>query len=160
MKSKLYNHLRNETGQAFVEFALTFTLFLVLVFGVFEVGRLLFYYSAITTAAREGARYGSAAGGIGEEINFYEDCDGIIAAATRVGQFAGVRSWDVTIEYDDGENNSKGTCWSPTDEIELGDRVIVTVSGEFEPFVGLTNFPPIEIQSTERRTIVKDVEVR
>jgi Flp pilus assembly protein TadG len=151
---------RKDEGQAFVEFALTLTLFLLLVLGILEVGRLLFYYSAITTAAREGARYGSAAGGLGGSQNYYEDCAGIIGAATRVGQFAGVRAWDVQIQYDDGNNNLKGTCGAPSSDIVLGDRIIVTVNGDYEPFAGLVPIPPFTISSVERRTIVKDVEVR
>jgi len=120
----------------------------------------MFYYSAITTSAREGARYGSAAGGIGGSINYYEDCNGIIAAATRVGQYAGVRAWNVQVSYDDGSGTSKGTCGSPSSEIELGDRIIVQVDGDYDPFVGLVNFESFTISSVERRTIVKDVEIQ
>lgn len=160
MKSELQGKQRQEKGQAFVEFALTLSLFLLLVLGIIEMGRLLFYYSAITTAAREGARYGSAAGGLSGSQNYYEDCTGIIGAATRVGQFAGVRAWDVQVTYDDGSGNAKGSCGAPTSEIELGDRIIVQVTGEFHPFAGLTGLGEIPITSTERRTIVKDVEVR
>jgi Flp pilus assembly protein TadG len=160
MKSELLGKHSKEKGQAFVEFALTITLFLLLVLGIIEVGRLLFYYSAIATAAREGARYGSAAGGLGGSQNYYEDCAGIIGAATRVGQFAGVRAWDVQITYDDGSGNAKGSCGSPTSEIELGDRIIVQVNGDYEPFAGLIPIGGFTITSIERRTIVKDVEVR
>jgi hypothetical protein len=160
MKSELQGKRRKEKGQAFVEFALTLGLFLLLVLGIIEVGRLLFYYSAITTAAREGARYGSAAGGLAGSQNYYEDCAGIIGAATRVGQFAGVRAWNVQVTYDDGNNNPKGSCGSPTSAIELGDRIIVQVDGDYEPLAGLIPLPPFTISSIERRTIVKDVEVR
>ncbi len=160
MKSELLRDQKKEKGQALVEFALTFTLFLVLVFGIFEVGRLMFYFIAINTAAREGARFGSASGGLGGGINYYEDCTGIENAAIRIGQFAGIRAYNVTIEYDDGSGSSKGSCGSPTDTIGLGDRVIVTVSGTFEPFVGLINFSSFEIVETERRTIVRDVEIK
>ena len=160
MKSELQGKRSKEKGQAFVEFALTLGLFLLLVLGIIEVGRLLFYYSAITTAAREGARYGSAAGGLAGSQHYYEDCAGIIGAATRVGQFAGVRAWNVQVTYDDGTGNSKGNCGSPTSEIELGDRIIVQVDGDYHPFAGLIPIDPFTITSTEKRTIVKDVEVR
>jgi len=159
MKSELKGKRSKEKGQAFVEFALTLGLFLLLVLGIIEVGRLLFYYSAITTAAREGARYGSAAGGLAGSQNYYEDCAGIIGAATRVGQFAGVRAWDVQIEYIDENGAIFGNCGS-TSDIELGDRIVVTVNGDYEPFAGLIPIETFTITSTERRTIVKDVEVR
>ena len=165
MKSELQGKRSKEKGQAFVEFALTLGLFLLLVLGIIEVGRLLFYYSAITTAAREGARYGSAAGGLAGSQHYYEDCAGIIGAATRVGQFAGVRAWNVQVEYESFDEGSRtfsynGNCGAPIDAIELGDRIVVIVHGEFEPLAGLTGLGGIDIESTEKRTIVKDVEVR
>ena len=46
-------------GQAMVEFALVIPVMLLLVFGVVEFGRAYYTYSALTNAARKGARYGS-----------------------------------------------------------------------------------------------------
>jgi Flp pilus assembly protein TadG len=43
-------------GQALVEFALVFPVALVVLFGVFDVGRLVFIYTGLTNGAREGAR--------------------------------------------------------------------------------------------------------
>ena len=43
-------------GQALVEFALVFPIALVVLFGVFDVGRLVFIYTGLTNGAREGAR--------------------------------------------------------------------------------------------------------
>ena len=45
-------------GQAMVEFALVAPLLFVLIFGVIEAGRFVFYYELLNHAAREGARYG------------------------------------------------------------------------------------------------------
>jgi Flp pilus assembly protein TadG len=45
-----------------VEFALVLPLLLVVMFGLIEVGRLLFIYSVVFTSTREAARYGSASG--------------------------------------------------------------------------------------------------
>ena len=44
------------TGQALVEFALVLPIFLLIVFGVFELGRAVFAYNTVANAAREGAR--------------------------------------------------------------------------------------------------------
>jgi Flp pilus assembly protein TadG len=44
-------------GQALVEFALVAPLFFVLLFGIIEVGRFIFYYEVLNNATREGARY-------------------------------------------------------------------------------------------------------
>jgi len=50
--------LRRQAGQAAVELALVIPLLLLLVFGVFEFGRLLNAYLTLQHAAREGARLG------------------------------------------------------------------------------------------------------
>jgi Flp pilus assembly protein TadG len=43
-------------GQALVEFALVIPLFLLIVVGLFDLGRAVFAYNTLTNAAREGAR--------------------------------------------------------------------------------------------------------
>lgn len=43
-------------GQALVEFALVIPLFLLLLVGLFDLGRAVFAYNTLTNAAREGAR--------------------------------------------------------------------------------------------------------
>jgi Flp pilus assembly protein TadG len=48
---------QNERGAALVEFSICATLFLTVVFGVLEFGRLLWTHNALTDAARRGARY-------------------------------------------------------------------------------------------------------
>jgi Flp pilus assembly protein TadG len=44
-------------GQALVEFALVAPLFFILLFGIIEAGRFIFYYETLSSATREGARY-------------------------------------------------------------------------------------------------------
>jgi Flp pilus assembly protein TadG len=44
-------------GQALVEFAIVVPVLFLMILGVFEVGRLVFYYHTINHATREGARY-------------------------------------------------------------------------------------------------------
>ena len=48
---------RRRKGQAIVEFALVAPLFFVLMFGLFEFGRAIYYTQIVNNAAREGARY-------------------------------------------------------------------------------------------------------
>ena len=45
-------------GQTLVEFALLLPVFILLVVVVFDLGRAVYYYSAIYNAAREGVRFG------------------------------------------------------------------------------------------------------
>lgn len=47
---------RRGAGQALVEFSLIIPLFLLLLVGVFDLGRAVFSYNTLTNAAREGAR--------------------------------------------------------------------------------------------------------
>jgi hypothetical protein len=44
-------------GQAMVEFAMVAPMFFLLLFGIVEAGRFVFYYETLSHATREGARY-------------------------------------------------------------------------------------------------------
>ena len=50
---------RRPLGQALVEFALVLPVFLLIVFGIIDVGRYVYMNNAFNQAAREAARYGS-----------------------------------------------------------------------------------------------------
>ncbi|HKJ27084.1 MAG TPA: TadE/TadG family type IV pilus assembly protein [Anaerolineales bacterium] len=47
-----------KTGQAIVEFALIALLLFLVVIVIFDLGRAIFYFTNLSNAAREGARYG------------------------------------------------------------------------------------------------------
>jgi hypothetical protein len=156
-----------ERAQGMVEFALALPLLLTLILGVIEGGRLLFIYSAVNTASREAVRYGSAAGDVGGYVTHYEDCDGIRAAARRMGNFAGVQDSDIDITYDHGPGTPAIASCNPTfsiddpsvEQVNLGDRVVVQVQADYQPIVPLVNFPPFTISTVARRVIVKDVAI-
>ena len=48
--------VHHSRGQSLVEFALVLPLFVLLLVGVFDLGRAFFAYIAISNAAREGTR--------------------------------------------------------------------------------------------------------
>jgi Flp pilus assembly protein TadG len=50
-------HRRHSIGQAMVELAFTLPIFLVILLGLVEGGRYVFYSETLNHAAREGARY-------------------------------------------------------------------------------------------------------
>jgi Flp pilus assembly protein TadG len=52
-------------GQSLVEFALTIPIFLLIILAFIDLGRGLYYYSALNNAVREGARHAS--------INLFND---------------------------------------------------------------------------------------
>ncbi|MDI3340569.1 MAG: TadE/TadG family type IV pilus assembly protein [Sphaerobacter sp.] len=53
---------RHATGQGLVEFAISALLFFTFIFGIIEMGWLLYTHHQVTAAAREGARYASVHG--------------------------------------------------------------------------------------------------
>jgi Flp pilus assembly protein TadG len=69
MISRIAGRVRDERGQALVEFALIFTMLVVLLFGVAEFGRGWFYANALSNGARDGARYASLQPKAGFETN-------------------------------------------------------------------------------------------
>ncbi len=134
-------------GQAMVEFALAFTVFLLVLLGVVEFGRLLVAFSSVYAASREAARYGAA-------VETANDCSGIEDAAVRVGGFGGVQASHVVITYPDDAACSGCPCST----VGLGDRVKVTVTTPFQ-FIVL-NFRTINISSTTSRSIIKGVQIQ
>jgi Flp pilus assembly protein TadG len=56
MANRRSNTTSKNAGQSLVEFALILPLFVLIIIGVFDLGRAYFAYIAISNAAREGAR--------------------------------------------------------------------------------------------------------
>ena len=70
---------RSQRSQALVEFAVISPLFLLVVFSAIDISRLLYAYTAISSAARDGARTASLSGSL------FSDCQ-IIREVELVGQ--------------------------------------------------------------------------
>lgn len=149
---------KRQNAQAMVEFALVIGILLVLVYGMLEVGRLLFVYSTIISAAREAVRYGSATGLV-SGASQYKDCTGIRAAAQKVDFLNAIDDTDIVISYDHGPGTAIFTTCPPTMALVSGDRVIVQVSGTFTPVSAFIPLNPMTIQSSSMRTILGKVEV-
>jgi Flp pilus assembly protein TadG len=49
---------REERGQDLAEYALILPIFLLVIMSIFDMGRAVYYYSALQNSVREGARYG------------------------------------------------------------------------------------------------------
>jgi hypothetical protein len=144
-----------------VEFALVLPMLILALFGVIEVGRLLFIYNAVATSSREAARYGSAAGDVGGYLAHYEDCNGIRAAAKRMGSLVGIQDADITISYDHGPNTPvfASVCPPSGEPVRLGDRVVVEVIAYYQPMVNFVNLAPFPLRSVTSRSIIKDVSI-
>lgn len=114
------NNMRNQRnsnrgdgrrGAQMVEFALTFLMFLMLVVGIFEGGRMVWTYTTLSHAARQGSRAAIVHG----ERNPWAD-DAPVTAAVRA-QAIGLPASSVSVT----------TTWSDTDK-KGGSVVTVTAS--------------------------------
>ena len=81
---------RGRRGQSMVEFALVVPVFILLLVGLFDLGRAVYAYNTVNNAAREAGRLAI--------VDQYEDHikDEALAAATGVG----VLRDDVTVTYE------------------------------------------------------------
>jgi Flp pilus assembly protein TadG len=55
-KHSIFRFVNGERGQSLVEFALVLPIFIIMLFGIIEFGRLWETVNVVTSAAREGAR--------------------------------------------------------------------------------------------------------
>jgi Flp pilus assembly protein TadG len=93
MKTRLK---RLERGQELVEFALVLILFLVVLMVIFDMGRAVYYYSAIHNAAREGARHGIADQNAGDIQAFAQN----VAVGLDIDPVVGITEDTVTVSID------------------------------------------------------------
>lgn len=158
---------RGEQGATAVEFSLLLPLLLTLLFGIFEFGRLFAAHTAVTTASREAARFGSALGNSVNSIPQFTDCAAIRDAARELIVMATLADSDIAIEYDSGPSTavvadcdtSDGTYPDPSTSLTSGSRIVVDVSFGFTssiPFLpaGLRN---TTLSSTDSRSIFTGV---
>lgn len=178
MVMKLRTHFKNrKPAQAMVEFALVLPVLLLIVYGIIEVGRLIFIYASVTTAARQAVRYASVTGVNDSGTIHYLDCAGIKAAAKNVGFIQPFQDSDIKINYDQGVN-SDGTPISFTNPylldpnpstdncplpgvfaVQNGDRVVVQVHTQYAPILDFIPLKPFTITSAAARTIIVDIPI-
>lgn len=152
---------RVPAGQSMVEFVLALPVLLILIMGTMEFGRFLAIYSMTNSASREAARFGAGVGDSGPGTGIhYLDCDGIRAAAARVST-ALLAVGTVVIEYDNGPGTPvfAPVCPPPGAQVELGTRIIVRVTANYEPVVPFVPIGPIDITSETKRTILTGIDV-
>lgn len=154
---------KSTKAQAMLEFALVFPVLIVLVYGIVELGRLLFIYSALTTASREAARWGSAAGpGLTADTPKYNDCLGIRTAARRSAILMSLTDGNITIHYDGGPDTADGSkgMSCPASSVKLGDRIVVSVTSYYAPIMPVPGISGFSITMKSGRTIMKDIEIK
>jgi Flp pilus assembly protein TadG len=156
-------------AQAIVEFMLALPVLLMLLYGIIEVGRLIFIFSSVANASRQAARYGSASGEV-DGVTFYEDCEGIRAVANQSAFI--ITFDDINITYDRGVNEDgsqipiKGVNPDPSIDscpigvpVRNGDRIIVQVSTTYEPIITLLPIEPLEVVSASARSFLISIPI-
>ena len=153
-------------AQAIVEFAIALPILMALLVGIFEVGRMMFIYTAVTNASREAVRYASAVGLDDSGNAKYQYCDGIRNMARRSAYFLTLADSDIAIAYDHGPGTgSFDTCSGSVDTgvvVNSGpdpDRVRVTVIATYSPMVNLIPIGSRTITASSARTILGIVDM-
>jgi len=157
-------------AQAIVEFMLALPVLLMLIYGIIEIGRLIFIFSSVANASRQAARYGSASGEI-DNVAFYQDCEGIRAVANQSAFI--ITFDDINVTYDRGVNPdgtqvpitgidpdpSVDSCPIEDYTVRNGDRIIVQVSTTYEPILTLLPLEPLEVVSASARSFLISVPI-
>jgi Flp pilus assembly protein TadG len=98
---------RHGEGQTLVEFALAFPILILIMFGVFDLGRAVFAYNTVANAARDGARVAMV-----NQIETSPDCNeskpiedpldphwSVKTCAANAATSLGIQPMDVTVTY-------------------------------------------------------------
>jgi hypothetical protein len=139
---------RGQRSQALVEFAVVSPLFLLVVFSAIDIGRLLYAYTAISSAARDGARTASLASAQ------FSDCQ-IIQELELVGQGFPLKMDPNSVVGNSDPNNPTGTLRPTTPPPN-------TAYGYIWPAVATANPPDNNCTSSSQRAVsptVKQVAV-
>jgi hypothetical protein len=160
-------HSHKSPAQAMVEFALVLPILLLLIYGLIEVGRLLFIYSSVVSAARQAARYGSTTGVNATGTFRYRDCGGMRDAAIRVGFLDRFTDEDIEIWHDEGEGVNQVSYCAPGMAIDNTftpttgniNRIRVRVHTQYSPIVPIVPLEPFELESVSARTILVSVPI-
>ena len=133
-----------QRSQTLVEFALVAPIFLILMFSAVDVCRLLYAYTAISSAARDGARTASLSGSL------FSDCQ-IIREVELVGQGFPVEMDPNSIAGDSDPNNPSGPLQPSTPPPNVGYAYIW-------PAVATANPPDGNCNSSQQRAISPTVK--
>jgi Flp pilus assembly protein TadG len=123
---------REDRGSSLIEFALISFMFVILLTGVVEMGRMVLVYTTIANAARAGARYaivhgGDRSGPGATGVNGASGPGNVTNVQTVVKNFASaglvnISALTITVSYPNGNNKA-------------GSPVTVQVAYTYDPFV-------------------------
>ena len=118
---------RRRSAAALVETAAVVTVFLMVLFGVFEYCRLLFVRQMVENAAREGARYAIVNT---NDSNLVTDTQAQVNARMG-GHTSAVLNWNVQVYYADSNGNNLGA----PQNAPFGSYIAVQIDCDYNPIV-------------------------
>ena len=134
MKTIQLDKTRSERGSMLVEGALCLTVYLMILFGTIDFGRMVFAYNFVSYAAREAARYAMVRGTTHPTT--------AAALLTYVqGEAIGLNSGSITVT----------PTWTP--DHTPGSTVQVLVQYSFQPIAPYMPGGPITLSSTSKMLI-------
>ena len=133
-------------GQALVEFAFVAPIFFLLLFGIIDFGRYVYYVQILNNAAREGARYAIVHGSDSFQPVGPTQDDATVAGIVRTYAVGVIGSGAVLIDP-----LLLGRSPGPTEPPECAEqqsgltRSRVTVTYDFHSLIPIVPIPPITI---------------
>jgi Flp pilus assembly protein TadG len=128
---------RRVFGQALAEFALVAPIFFLMLFGIIDFGRYVYYVQVLNNAAREGARYAIVHGDLGvPSTGPPDDSSGAAVKSTVRNYLVGV--------IDAGALTINAT-W-PAGTNLRGNLVTVQVDYQFRSVIPIVPIPPLTVR--------------
>ena len=127
--------LRSERGSELVEFALTSTLLMIVIFGIVNLGLVVWQYNMVANLAQEGARWASVRGA-GSSTP---------ASASDIQTYVNTRSIGMTVTVT--------ASWSPN--TSSGSTVTVQVQKPFNRFTSYVLPASMTLSSTAQMIIAR-----
>jgi Flp pilus assembly protein TadG len=157
VSARRFSRRRGAPGQGLVEFALVFPLIILLLMGIFDLGRAIYAYNTVANAARQGARVAA----VNQVVSANTQCDedrpvedplnpdwSIKACAASSAIALGIPTTAVTVSYSVPPGTTL-TCGSP---LNVGCIANVTVTYSWRaitPIIG-NLVGPITMTSTSQ----------
>ena len=151
---------KHQSGQGLIEFAFAVPIFLMMVFGIIDVARVLFSYVQVSNASRQAIRYGIV-DGLEAASHQYLNCAGIRGAALELPGLLTLSNDDVDVYYEDATGTKITDCVDGLTilDVNAGDVLVVNVNAEVPVLtpVLMAFTDKFEFYYTTRRTIVNGI---
>lgn len=134
--------LRRVPGQALVEFALVAPMFFLMLFGIIDFGRYVYYVQILNNAAREGTRYAIVHGSGSYQPAGPTADDPVVASVVRNYATGVIGSGSTFVIHSDWSDPANPANPPSNDR---GHIVKVSVTYDFHSLIPVVPIPPITI---------------